>query len=90
LEAAGLLHCPIIGVAKDNWSHQQLLAAGAAAVRKSGDEPKTAVMTALARRLTYLQGDFTDPATYTARTANRPAHRGRTSIWRSPLRCSVP
>ncbi len=69
LEEAGLLHCPIIGVAIDNWSQQQLLDAISAAVTNSGGEPHTVVMTALARRLTYLQGDFTDPATYTALTA---------------------
>lgn len=70
MEAAGLLHCPIIGVAKDTWSQQQLLEAITAAVQKSGDKPRTAVMAGLARRLTYLQGDFTDPATYTALTAH--------------------
>jgi glucose-6-phosphate 1-dehydrogenase len=66
LEAAGLLRCPIIGVAKDSWSQQQLSDAIAVAVEKSGDEPQPAVIAGLARRLTYLQGDFTDPATYTA------------------------
>jgi glucose-6-phosphate 1-dehydrogenase len=70
MEAAGLLHCPIIGVAKDTWSQQQLLDAITVAVQKSGDNPRTAVMAGLARRLTYLQGDFSDPATYTALTAH--------------------
>jgi glucose-6-phosphate 1-dehydrogenase len=69
LEAAGMLHCPIIGVAIDNWSQQQLLAAIAAAVQKSGEQPKTAVMAKLGRRLSYLRGDFTDPATYTTLAA---------------------
>ncbi|HEY5186417.1 MAG TPA: glucose-6-phosphate dehydrogenase [Actinomycetes bacterium] len=64
LEAAGLLDCPIIGVAKDTWSQEQLLDAIGATVRKSGDEPQAAVMAGLARRLSYLRGDFTDPATY--------------------------
>lgn len=41
----------------------------AAAVQKSRDEPKTAVMAGLAQRLTCLQGHFTDPAAYTALTA---------------------
>jgi glucose-6-phosphate 1-dehydrogenase len=57
LEAAGQLNCPIIGVAKDSWSQEQVLDAIAATVRKSGEQPQTAVMTDLASRLTYLQGD---------------------------------
>lgn len=69
LEAAGVLRCPITGVAKDNWSHEQLIDAVAAAVKKSGDEPKTAVMAGLTRRLSYLQGDFSDPATIHDRAA---------------------
>ena len=64
LEAAGLLDCPIIGVAKDSWSTEQLLDAIGATVRSSGEEPQPAVMSGLAARLSYVRGDVTDPATY--------------------------
>jgi len=64
LEASGLFDCPIIGVAKDSWSQEQLLDAIAATVRKAGEQPQAAVMAGLARRLSYLQGDFSDRATY--------------------------
>ncbi|MFF2045277.1 glucose-6-phosphate dehydrogenase [Kitasatospora sp. NPDC058170] len=66
LEAAGLLHCPIIGVALDDWSQDHLVAAMRAALDAGGESVEAAAFERLARRLSYLRGDFTDPATYRA------------------------
>ncbi|MEV4616602.1 glucose-6-phosphate dehydrogenase [Kitasatospora sp. NPDC049258] len=64
LETAGLLHCPIIGVALDDWSQDHLVAALRAAVEAGGAAVEAAAFERLAGRLSYLRGDFTDPATY--------------------------
>ncbi|MGV9271474.1 glucose-6-phosphate dehydrogenase [Kitasatospora sp. NPDC003701] len=66
LEAAGLLDCPIIGVALDDWSHDHLVSALREALRTAGETVADEPFERLARRLSYLRGDFTDPATYRA------------------------
>ncbi|MFD9593324.1 glucose-6-phosphate dehydrogenase [Kitasatospora sp. NPDC059973] len=69
LEAAGLLDCPIIGVALEDWSHDHLVASLREALRTAGEEVASGPLERLARRLSYLRGDFTDPATYQALSA---------------------
>ncbi|MFF1908723.1 glucose-6-phosphate dehydrogenase [Kitasatospora sp. NPDC058218] len=66
LEAAALLDCPIIGVALEDWSHDHLVSALREALRTTGESVSAEPFERLARRLSYLQGDFTDPATYQA------------------------
>jgi glucose-6-phosphate 1-dehydrogenase len=64
LEASGQLNCPVIGVAREPWSGDQLRSAARAAIEASGETVKSKVFDRLAARLSYLQGDFTDPAAY--------------------------
>ncbi|MFF2554460.1 glucose-6-phosphate dehydrogenase [Nocardia sp. NPDC058058] len=64
LEAASRLHCPIIGLAQPDWSHDQLVAAVRTALTTSGETVDSEVLNRLARRMSYLRGDFTDPETY--------------------------
>ncbi len=66
LEGAGLLDCPVIGVALDNWSDDDLRRRARAAIDggAEGEAVDPTAVDQLARRLTYVQGDFTDPATY--------------------------
>ncbi|MCF2526950.1 glucose-6-phosphate dehydrogenase [Yinghuangia soli] len=66
LEAAGQLDCPVIGVALDDWSDEQLAAAMRAALAAAAEPTEPGPLERLARRLSYQQGDFTDPATYRA------------------------
>lgn len=61
LERRGLLDCPIIGVAVSDWSDDDLREHARKAIRGPVDE---AVFGRLASRLSYVRGDFTDPATY--------------------------
>jgi glucose-6-phosphate 1-dehydrogenase len=64
LEAHGLLDCPIVGVAVDDWSHDDLVAHARAAIEGSGEKIEEDVFDRLATRMTNLAGDFGDPATY--------------------------
>jgi glucose-6-phosphate 1-dehydrogenase len=66
LEVAGGLDCPIIGVASDNWSQEHLVGAVRSALIGAHEDVEEKAFDRLARRLTYLQGDFTDPRTYKA------------------------
>ncbi|MGE5636465.1 MAG: glucose-6-phosphate dehydrogenase [Nocardioidaceae bacterium] len=63
LERRGLLRCPIVGVAVDDWTVDDLRerAREAIAAHEGVDE---AVFERLAARLSYVSGDFTDPATF--------------------------
>jgi glucose-6-phosphate 1-dehydrogenase len=64
LERRGLLTCPIVGVAVDDWSVDDLREHARAAIVAGGEPLDPVVFARLAARLSYLQGDFTDPATY--------------------------
>jgi glucose-6-phosphate 1-dehydrogenase len=65
LEARGLLECPIVGVAFDDWSEQDLRQHARKAIETaSGQKPDPKVFNRLAKRLSYVQGDFADEATY--------------------------
>jgi len=68
-ELAGQLKCPVIGVAKDAWSKDHLVAAMREDLQTAGEAPSVRVLNRLAGRLSYLQGDFADPSTYEALAA---------------------
>ena len=63
LEARGLLACPIVGVAADDWGLDQLIERARSSIEATGDLD-TAVFDRFAAKLSYVSGDFTDPATY--------------------------
>jgi glucose-6-phosphate 1-dehydrogenase len=65
LEARGLLDCPIVGVAFDNWSDKDLRDHARKAIQtSSGKRPDPKVFNRLAKRLSYVQGDFSEADTY--------------------------
>ncbi|MHB8313286.1 MAG: glucose-6-phosphate dehydrogenase [Candidatus Dormibacteria bacterium] len=64
LEARHRLQCPVIGVAKDDWSDDALRAMARQALTASGQLVSTRVFERFAKRLTYVRGDFSEPATY--------------------------
>jgi len=64
LEEAGLLDCPIIGVALEDWSPEQLHASMKEAVSADQESVDDKVLQRLVDRLSYLGGDFADQATY--------------------------
>jgi glucose-6-phosphate 1-dehydrogenase len=63
LEARGLLDCPILGVAVDDWTVDDLRKRARESIEAGGQTDPDALDRFLAR-LTYLQGDFADSAVY--------------------------
>ncbi|MEW2499878.1 glucose-6-phosphate dehydrogenase [Amycolatopsis sp. CA-161197] len=63
LEARGLLTCPVVGVAADDWTLDQLVERARSSIEATGDLDK-AVFDRFAAKLSYVSGDFTDPAIY--------------------------
>ena len=64
LEARGLLDCPIVGVAVDDWSVDQLRERARESIVGTGEELDQAIFDRLAERLSYVTGDFGDASTY--------------------------
>src|ERR1700743_3553507 len=64
LDERGLLTCPIIGVAVEDWHDEHLRQHAHDAVTAPGETIDDAVWKRFAQRLTYVGGDFTDGATY--------------------------
>jgi glucose-6-phosphate 1-dehydrogenase len=64
LEAAGKLEAPIVGVAIDDWDDEQLRRHARDSIAASVTDPDEDVFGRLAARLTYVQGDYADPATF--------------------------
>jgi glucose-6-phosphate 1-dehydrogenase len=64
LAERGRLDCPVIGVAKENWSEETLREHARQALMSSGQKFTQAQFARFAKRLSYLSGDFADPATY--------------------------
>jgi glucose-6-phosphate 1-dehydrogenase len=64
LEERGLLDCPILGVAVDDWSVDRLVERARESIVGTGEELDEAVFERLAKRFSYVSGDFADDATY--------------------------
>jgi glucose-6-phosphate 1-dehydrogenase len=64
LEARGLLRCPIIGVASNDWTVDQLRDRARSSIEGCGEQIDEEVFKRLADRLSYVQGDFTDSGTF--------------------------
>jgi glucose-6-phosphate 1-dehydrogenase len=64
LEARGLLDCPIVGVAVDDWTDDQLRARARESIVGTGEQLDTKVFDRFAERLSYVSGDFSESSTY--------------------------
>ena len=64
LEARGLLDCPIVGVAFDDWTLEQLVERARDSIAATGEQLDDDVFGRLAKRLSYIHGDFANSATY--------------------------
>jgi glucose-6-phosphate 1-dehydrogenase len=64
LEKRGLLECPILGVAVDDWSVDRLVERARESIVGTGEQLDEDVFQRLASRLSYVAGDFADAATY--------------------------
>jgi glucose-6-phosphate 1-dehydrogenase len=76
LERRGLLNCPIIGVAGNDWSVEQLCSHARSCIEGTGEQIDEDVFARFANRLSYVHGDFTDAATFkSVAEAIADAHR---------------
>ena len=64
LESRGLLNCPVVGVAVDDWTKDQLVERARESIEGTGEVIDRAVFDRFAARLEYVHGDFTDSGTY--------------------------
>ena len=64
LEQRGLLDCPIVGVAVDDWTVDQLKERARESIAGTGESIDEKVFDRFADRLSYVSGDFGDDATY--------------------------
>jgi glucose-6-phosphate 1-dehydrogenase len=64
LEARGVLDCPIVGVAFDDWTLEQLIERARESIVATGEPLDESVFERLTKRLSYIHGDFADAGTY--------------------------
>ncbi len=64
LERRGLLDCPIVGVAVDEWTVDQLKERARTSIEGTGEQLEPEIFERFANRLSYVEGDFDDAATY--------------------------
>jgi glucose-6-phosphate 1-dehydrogenase len=64
LERRGLLGCPIVGVAGDDWTVEKLREHARKCIQDCGETIDDEVFGRFAARLSYLPGDFGDDDTY--------------------------
>jgi glucose-6-phosphate 1-dehydrogenase len=64
LERRKLLHCPIVGVAADDWTVEDLRKRARESIEACGERIDEDVFKRFADRLSYISGDFADEALY--------------------------
>src|SRR5664280_3180708 len=68
LERRGLLDCPIIGIAAEDWTDEDLRRHATESVTAAlgAEQVQVSVLARLVQRMRYVGGDFADPATFAA------------------------
>ena len=64
LQKRGLLTCPVVGVAADDWTIDQLVQRARESIVATGEELDEDAFNQFVKQLSYVQGDFGDAATY--------------------------
>src|SRR3954465_6445276 len=64
LEGRGQLDIPVVGVAVDDWTVDQLRGGGRTSIVGTGEDVDEKVFDRFAARLSYVDGDFGEAATY--------------------------
>src|SRR4051812_39620606 len=64
LERRKLLDCPIVGVAVDDWTHEQLVDPARTSIVATREQLDEKGFARLAKRMSYVSGDFADDTTY--------------------------
>ena len=79
LELRGLLDCPVVGVAVDDWSLEQLVQRARDSIVAKGQDLDEEVFARFTGRLSYVQGDFADTL-YRAAAFARVVAAGRAHV----------
>ena len=64
LEQRGLIDCPIVGVAVEDWTVDDLVKRARESIEGAGETIDGSTFDRFAARLSYVSGDFTDGAVY--------------------------
>jgi glucose-6-phosphate 1-dehydrogenase len=64
LEQRGLLNCPLVGVAVNDWSLADLRDHARSAIENTGEQIDDGIFDRLLARFSYVSGDFDDAETY--------------------------
>jgi glucose-6-phosphate 1-dehydrogenase len=64
MQKAGTLDCPIVGVALDDWDDEKLRSHAREAVEATVKQVDGQALEAMLARLTYVQGDYSEDATF--------------------------
>jgi glucose-6-phosphate 1-dehydrogenase len=64
MQCAGTLKCPVVGVALDDWDDEALRKHAREAVEATVKSPDPDALDAMLARLSYVQGDYGDDATF--------------------------
>src|SRR6185437_3306581 len=64
MQKAGVLDCPIVGVALDDWDDEGLRAHAREAVEATVEDPDSEALDAMLARLSYVQGDYESEDTF--------------------------
>ena len=66
LHRRGLLDVPVVGVALDAWTDDDMRRRAEESIREEGEEWDDAAFASLAARMRFVSGDYADPATFQA------------------------
>src|SRR5712672_3712787 len=64
LELRGLLDCPIVGVAGDDWTVEDLRKRARTSIEACGETIDEGVFERFAKRLSFISGNFAEGRTY--------------------------
>ncbi len=64
MQCAGMLNCPVVGVALDDWDDEGLRKHAREAVEATVKKIDGQALEAMLARLSYVQGDYSDDATF--------------------------
>ena len=64
LERRGLLDCPVVGIAVDAWTVEQLRTHARESIEAAGETIDEKIFARFAARLSYVSGDFADLGTF--------------------------
>jgi glucose-6-phosphate 1-dehydrogenase len=86
LQKRGLLTCPVVGVAVDDWTIDQLVQRARESIVATGEELNEDVFNQFVKQLSYVRGSVMRPPISASRTPSKVSIT-RCSIWRSRRRC---